>query len=301
MAALRRTKKRLKTPAAERSRLTELKTAVHDLLGSSTEIAITTRQQSAAMTKASQSVADVTTTVEELNQISTQNVEKIDSIIQVAEKSEQISLEGQQSVVGAIGEMEKLKQQVASIAGTVLALSLQTQQIGDIIASVNEIAEQSKLLALNAAIEAARAGEQGRGFGVVATEIRALAEQSKQATVQVRNILIDIQKATQTAVVVSDEGNKRAEEGVVRVRNIGEKLGQLAYVISQTTRASKQISTSIKQQRSGLEQILAAMRGISQVVTETALGVQEIDKTMGGLTQACDRIDRLTDERLNQA
>lgn len=291
------TKTRRPKPAAPKpSTSVDLKAAVQDLLSSGTEIAITTRQQSAAMTQASASVADVTTTVEELNQISTQNVEKIDSIIQVAEKSEQISQEGQQSVAGAIGEMELLKQQVASIAATVLALSQQTQQIGDIIASVNEIAEQSKLLALNASIEAARAGEQGRGFGVVATEIRALAEQSKQATVQVRNILLDIQKATQTAVVVSDEGNKRAEAGVVRVRSIGEKLGQLAYVISQTTRASKQISTSIKQQRSGLEQILSAMKGISQVVSETALGVQEIDRTMGGLAQACDRIDRLTNE-----
>src|SRR5207245_4303919 len=119
--------------------------------------------------------------------------------------------EGQQAVAAAVAEMEKLRDQVRSVATTVLALSQQTQQIGDIITSVNEIAEQSKLLALNAAIEAARAGEQGRGFGVVATEVRALAEQSKQATVQVRNILLDIQKATQNAVLVSDEGNRRAE------------------------------------------------------------------------------------------
>ena len=215
----------------------QLRDATRHLMSAGSEIATTTREQSASMTKATQSVSEVTTTVEELNQISTQNVEKTESIIQVAEKSEQISLEGQQAVAAAVAEMEKLRDQVRSVATTVLALSQQTQQIGDIITSVNEIAEQSKLLALNAAIEAARAGEQGRGFGVVATEVRALAEQSKQATVQVRNILLDIQKATQNAVLVSDEGNRRAEEGSVKVRSIGEQLGQLVYVISQTTRA----------------------------------------------------------------
>jgi methyl-accepting chemotaxis protein len=176
----------------------------------------------------------------------------------------------------------------------VLALSQQTQQIGDIISSVNEIAEQSKLLALNAAIEAARAGEQGRGFGVVATEIRALAEQSKQATANVRKILMDIQKATQTAVFVSDEGNRRAEEGAVRVRSIGDKLGALVRVIAETARASRQIANSMKQQRFGLEQILAAMRGINQVVGETASGVREIEETVRGLASASERLSSLT-------
>ncbi|MHB8418124.1 MAG: methyl-accepting chemotaxis protein [Myxococcales bacterium] len=264
--------------------------AMTDLLSVGVELSTTTREQSGATARASKSVADITITVEELGQISTQNVEKTDSIIQVAEKSEQISLDGQQSVAAAIGEMEKLREQVHSISENAVALSQQTQQIGDIITSVNDIAEQSKLLALNAAIEAARAGEQGRGFGVVATEIRALAEQSKQATVQVRNILLEIQKAIQTAVLVSNEGNRRAEEGAVRLRGIGEKLGQLVYVISQTTRASKQISSSIRQQRTGLEEILAAMKEISKVVAETAAGISEVERTVETLGKACERL-----------
>jgi methyl-accepting chemotaxis protein len=271
-----------------------LQTAATDLITAGTEIAATTREQAAAMTQASRSVEEVTTTVEDLSRISTESVEKTATIIEVAEKSQQISLVGQQAVTAAISEIEKLREQVRSIASNVLALNQQTQQIGDIIASVNEIAEQSKLLALNAAIEAARAGEQGRGFGVVATEIRALAEQSKQATVQVRNILLDIQKATQTAVLVSDEGNRRAEESAVRVRSIGEQLGAQLEVISQTARASKEIATSIKQQRFGLEQILAAMRGINQVVAETASGVREIEGTVRGLTIASERLSSLT-------
>ena len=97
-----------------------------------------------------------------------------------------------------------------AIAEHILALSEQTQQIGEIIAAVNDLADQSNLLALNAAIEASRAGEQGRGFAVVAHEIRSLAEQSKAATAQVRTILSDIQRATNAAVMATEQGTKGA-------------------------------------------------------------------------------------------
>jgi len=274
----------------------EIRGAVQELNAAGSEIAATARQQAAAMTRAAGAVTEVTTTVEELSQISVQNVEKTDSVIQVAEKSEQFSTDGQNAVATAISEMEQLREQVRSIASNVLTLSMHVQQIGDIIASVNEIAEQSKLLALNAAIEAARAGEHGRGFGVVATEIRALAEQSKQATVQVRSILMDIQKATQNAVLVSDEGNRRAEEGASRIRIVGETLGKLASVVAGQTRASRQIATSIQQQRLGLEQILSAMKGINQVVIETAQGVKEIETTVQHLARACVQLDTLVAE-----
>lgn len=272
-------------------KLAEVRAASEELVNASAEIAACAAEQSTAMTEATRSVSDVTTTVEELNQISIQNVEKTESIITVAEKSEQISQQGQTAVAEAIREMESLRDQVRSIASTILALSEQTMQIGDIIASVNDIAEQSKLLSLNAAIEAARAGEHGRGFGVVATEIRALAEQSKQSTVQVRKILSDIQHGTQAAVLVSEEGNRRAEESAAKVRGIGEQLGQLVYVIAQTTRASRQIATSMKQQKTGLEQILGAIKGINQVVSETSTGVQEIEKSVAALALASDRLN----------
>src|SRR5207253_4904915 len=95
--------------------------------------------------------------------------------------------------------MKKVKQQVEATAETILALAENAQAIGEVIATVNDIAEQTNLLALNAAIEASRAGEHGKGFAVVATEVKALANQSKKATMQVRQILGEIQKATNSA------------------------------------------------------------------------------------------------------
>src|SRR5699024_5611962 len=123
-----------------------------------------------------------------------------------------------------VESMEEIRSEVDSIASKILNLSEQTKQIGEIIESVNEIAEQSKLLALNAAIEAARAGDHGRGFSVVAAEMRSLAEQSKDSTKQVRRILGEIQKATNSAVIAIEEGSKRAERGVQKAIEAGNTI-----------------------------------------------------------------------------
>ncbi|MBC7171006.1 MAG: hypothetical protein H5U40_01180, partial [Polyangiaceae bacterium] len=154
-----------------------------------------TSGQTAAAQQQAAAVQEVTSTIAELRQTSQQALEKGESVIDVSERSVEESAQGSRAVEEAVGGMREIRVHVEAIAEKILLLSEQTQQIGEIIASVNEISEQSKLLALNAAIEAARAGEHGRGFSVVAAEIRSLADQSKQATAQVRKILSDIQTA----------------------------------------------------------------------------------------------------------
>ncbi len=104
--------------------------------------------------------------------------------------------------------MGTVREQTGSIAESILTLAEQAQAIGEIIATVNDIAEQTNVLSLNAAIEASRAGEQGKGFSVVAGEVKALADQSKKATAQVRQILGEIQKATNAAVMVTEQGRR---------------------------------------------------------------------------------------------
>src|SRR5260370_4878065 len=99
--------------------------------------------------------------------------------------------------------MEAIREQAEAVAENIVSLSERTQAIGEIISTVNDLAEQTNLLALNAAIEAARAGEHGRGFAVVAGEGKGLAEESKKATAQVRQILGEIQNANNAALAVS--------------------------------------------------------------------------------------------------
>src|SRR5207249_7812791 len=116
-----------------------------------------------------------------------------------------VSEEGHQIVDSIVQAMAVIKERVETISSDIRTLSQQTQQIGEITALVNDLADQSNLLALNAAIEAARAGEHGKGFSVVAQEVRRLAEQSKQATAQVRALLGEIRRATRAAVGASEQ------------------------------------------------------------------------------------------------
>jgi methyl-accepting chemotaxis protein len=277
IAELARLRERHVTATKAADLLSRLHALVRPVAGATAEILATTREQSAAASEQATAVAQITTTLQELNEVAVQNVEKAESIIQVAEQSEQISQDGQRDVAATIEEIDRLRQQVGTIATKILDLTERTQQISEIIASVNEIAEQSKLLALNAAIEAAKAGEHGRGFAVVALEIRTLAEQSKQATRQVRTILSEIQKASHSAALVTEEGSSSAMEGSTKVRRIGERLGQLVGVITQTTRASRQINAAMKQQSIGLDQIADAMKQINRATQETKLSVEQVE------------------------
>lgn len=267
-----------------------LRTVGQHVAATIAELLASTRQQAASGSQQAAMVNDITTTIEELNEVGVQNVEKAEGIIQIAEQSEQISQDGQRDVVAAIEGIDRLRQQVELIAAKILDLTERTQQIGEIISSVNEIAEQSKLLALNASIEAAKAGEHGRGFAVVALEIRTLAEQSKQATQQVRSILGEIQKASHSAAMVTEEGSKAATDGSSKVRRIGERLGQLVYVINQTTRAARQISGAMRQQSLGLEQIASGMKQINLASQETKISVEQAESALDRLSQITEPI-----------
>jgi methyl-accepting chemotaxis protein len=179
--------------------------------------------------------------------------------------------------------MLSLKDQVRHIAETILNLSEQTLQIGEIIASVNDIADQSNLLALNAAMEAARAGEAGRGFAVVAGEVRNLAEQSRQATAQVSSILSEIQKAANTAVMVTEKGTTSAESGVALAKSTGDSIRVIREHTQQAVAAAEQIVASARQQLAGMDQITRAMGNINQGTMQTQKGMQQVDQAAQNL------------------
>ena len=166
---------------------------------------------------------------------------------------------------------------------SLIALIWSSQSIGGIIASVTDIADQSNLLAVNAAIEAAKAGEHGRGFAVVAQEIKNMAEQSKQATLQVRNILNDIQKATGAAVMATEQGSKAVETGVKQSRQAGEAIRLLAESNTDAVQVATQIVASSQQQVVGMDQISTAMQNINQAGAETAASMTQSERSAQNL------------------
>lgn len=266
-----------------------------DLGNASGGILNATATQTGAAQQQATGIAEISTTLSELRQTSAQALEKAEAVIGESDRSIDASKSGAQSVEAAIQGMREIREQVETIAQKILSLSEQTQQIGDIITSVNEIAEQSKLLALNAAIEAARAGEHGKGFAVVATEIRSLADQSKQATGRVRKILGDIQAATNSAVVATEQGTKKVEIGVGLANRAGESIHQLGRSIDEAAGAARLIANASRQQSTGIQQVADAMASISQATHSTVSGLKQTEDAAQRLNEMIKSINELVD------
>jgi methyl-accepting chemotaxis protein len=268
-----------------RETASNLTTATSEILAVTTEQASMSSEQSAA-------VNETTSTLQEVRQTAEQAAERARQVLELAQESTRISDEGIVSVQSTQEGMNKIKEQVGTIAETILSLSEQTQQIGEIIATVNDIADQSNLLALNAAIEAARAGEAGKGFAIVAGEVRGLAEQSRQATAQVKDILGEIQKAANTAVMVTEEGTKRAESGVLLTQTTGEAIRSIRERIQQAAQAAQQVAVSTKQQLAGMDQIVTAMDSINQATVQTDIGTKQAEKAAHNLNALASQLSK---------
>jgi methyl-accepting chemotaxis protein len=270
-----------------------------NLLGSSaSEILAATTQVASGTAETATAISETTTTVEEVQQAAKQSAQKAKNVADSAQRLAQVSQNGQKAVEETMNVMNRIREQMDSIAQTVVRMSEQSQSIGGIIASVTDIADQSNLLAVNAAIEAAKAGEQGKGFAVVAQEIRNLAEQSKQSTSQVRNILNDVQKATSTAVMATEQGSKAVEAGVKQSVQSGEAIRILAESSDEAFQAATQIVASSQQQVVGMDQIGVAMQNINQAGTETAVSMVQSEKAAKNLHELGqklkDMIERFT-------
>jgi methyl-accepting chemotaxis protein len=254
------------------------------------EILASTTQQIASTTEQEAAVTQTMTTVEEVKATVKQTSERAQMVAEASRQSVEISVNGQNSVADSVNGMKLIRQRVESIAENILMLSERTQQIGEIIETVNEIAAQSKLLALNASIEAARAGEDGKGFAVVAMEVRQLAEQSRDATARVRDILNQIQQATNTAVMVTEEGSKGAEAGMGLVERAGESIESLSQTIEEASQAAIQIAASTNQQNNGMEQLAQAMASIKQASTQAAASTRQAERSAKDLNEMAQRM-----------
>lgn len=252
---------------------------------SAAEILAMSNQQIASATQQHAAVAQTVATVEEIRVTVSQSSERAQAVAETARQSLDVSHNGQLAVEETVRGMESLRERVESIAQNILALSERTQQIGEIITTVNEIADQSKFLALNASIEAARAGEDGKGFAVVAMEVRQLAEQSREATARVRDILSEIQQATNTAVMVTEQGNKGAEQGMILVEQAGRAISELAAIIEDASQAATQIAASASQQSNGMNQLAMAMAQIEQATRQTATSTVQTEKSTRDLNE----------------
>ena len=260
-----------------RKLMREVNEGVNVLASTSGQILATTTQVASGAAETATAVSETTATVEEVKQTAQLASQKARNVSDSAQKASQVSQNGRKSVEESMRGMQRIQEQMESIAESIVRLSEQSQAIGEIITTVHDLAEQSNLLAVNAAIEANKAGEHGKGFAVVAQEVKSLAEQSKQATAQVRTILGDIQKATSTAVLATEQGNKAVEAGVKQTAETGESIRLLADSITEAAQAATQIAASSQQQMVGMDQVALAMENIKQASVQNVSGTKQAE------------------------
>ncbi len=270
--------------------LRQIRNAVRSLETAVAEIQAATTDQASGASEQSAAISQTTTTVDELRTIAEQSVTRAQDVASRSQETVEVSQTGRRAVDETVGSMTQIRARVEGIAENILSLSEQTQQIGEIIATVNDIAAQSNMLALNASVEAARAGEYGKGFAVVAVEVRNLAEQSKQATAQVRAILSDIQRATNATVMATEEGTKEVEEGMRLAGEAGQSIEQLALVIEESAQAAAQMVAGGRQQASGVKQVAIAMQSINQATAQSLSNARQAEKTAQALHELAESL-----------
>ena len=273
-----------------RGQLSEIRNGIEVLASSGAEISSTISEISAAASQTASAITETATSVKQVKQSAEMSIQKAELVTENAKKAVEVTHTGSRTVNEILQSMEKIHEQMANISESIILLSEQSQAIGDIIATVNDLAEQSNLLAVNAAIEAAKAGEQGKGFAVVAMEVKSLAEQSKKATAQVKNLLSEIQKATGTAVMATENGSKAVEAGMQLSNATSESISHLGETVEEAAMAMTQIKLANDEQLIGVEQVNIAMEQVKNASYQNLDGLKQLDSAVIGIKDIGDKL-----------
>nr|WP_294865489.1 HAMP domain-containing methyl-accepting chemotaxis protein [uncultured Pseudogulbenkiania sp.] len=255
-----------------------LAAASEDILSVASQVAVGAQETATAVT-------EIATTVEEVKQTAVMANSRARQVTEAAAHTREVAQQGSEAVQESLDSMAQIRRQVSAVAESIMRLGEQSQTIGEIVATVNDLAEQSNLLGVNASIEAVKAGDVGKGFSVVAQEVKVLAEQSKQATAQVRAILGDVQRAMTKAVLAAEQSGKAVEAGFARSQFSGEAIHILTDSIDTSNDVALQISATSQQQLIGMDQVASAIGNIRQASQDNVAGTRQVDQAARNLHQ----------------
>jgi len=272
----------------------ELYEGVSVLSSASSEILTVTTQLGSASSQTVETVNTSSETVEAMRKKTDLVNQKTKAVSEKAMKALTVSGEGQKSVQEILDGMNHIQRQMDMVGMNVIKLSEQSQAIGEIIATVTDISEQSNLLAVNASIEAAKAGEFGKGFAVVAHEIHNLAGQSKKATANIRTLLTDIQRGVSSTVISTEKGTKSVADAARLTSDAREAIEVLTRSIADSSREVIEIASSIQDQAAGMDQISTAMENIRDAAERNLEITQKAEKTAEDLHELGIRLKKIT-------
>jgi|GEM_PF-1769694 len=270
-----------------------IKEEISKLGSSAAQINSTIGEITASIAETSSAISETTSTVEEVRKTSEILLNKSGEAVEIADEAEEAGEHGAETIAEALKGFEIIKEQIGVASQNILRLSEHNQEIGEIVNWVKDIAEQSNLLAVNAAIEAARAGEEGKSFVVVAQEIKSLADQSKQATEKIKNILNEIQNGINNAVLATEKGEKVIHEQTEQAALASEVIEKLTTSLAKVRDVVKQNSLTTKEQNMGMTQIAEVMGTIKTASEQNAEASRQLSDAAALIKEIGEELEKI--------
>ncbi|HCG6898777.1 TPA: methyl-accepting chemotaxis protein [Vibrio parahaemolyticus] len=276
---------------------------LHDVIqmqiNASDELATLTEVMTLSMSETKESAQEE---FNEIDQLATAMSEMSSTVQTVADHAQTASslteqastqaVTGQQFLQSTVVKMSELSSDIASSAQAVNQVEERVESIGSVVGTIQGISEQTNLLALNAAIEAARAGEAGRGFAVVADEVRNLAQRTQQATVEIQEMITQLQASATSAVDLMEKSVVEAAEGVELVSNAGSELDGIVTQVTQINDMNFQIATASGQQSSVAEEMSQNLTNVRELVEASVVVVTELLETSEMMQSNAEELDK---------
>ena len=263
------------------------------IAAASEELSATAAEQAQGAASQKDQTHQVAASMQEMSSTVGQVAENSNKASEASRKAADTARLGGRIVEDALSKMRAIADSVGQTAKKVQELGKSSNQIGEIIGVIDDIADQTNLLALNAAIEAARAGEQGRGFAVVADEVRKLAERTSKATKEITAMIQNIQTETKSAVEAMESGTKQVALGVESTTQAGSSLHEIIKTSEQVGDMILLIATAATEQSSATEEINSSIEQIAKITEESAAGTQESAKAVGELSNLATHLHAL--------
>jgi methyl-accepting chemotaxis protein len=272
----------------------EINTTTNTLASSSEELSATSDDMSKGATELSSQTEQVVTAMTEVSQTIMDMAKNASQAADASKNASETAGKGKHIVDTTAADMTRIAETVQEAATTIEELGRSSAQIGEIVAVINGIADQTNLLALNAAIEAARAGEQGRGFAVVADEVRKLAERTSQATKDIGQRIAAIQAAAGESVNAMKKGSDEVDKGVALAKEASAALDSIVTASSSAMDMVQRIAAATEQQSAASEEVSQNMEHISDITKRSSASTEQIKGSAAELAKLASGLKEMT-------